>query len=127
MPQANPYQIAVVRIFVHDLDQAVDFYAKSVGMSLLVRKDEFGWAEFDAGGCGLAIERLERDDREASDLVGRYVGVSLRVPDIEKTHRDLVDRGVHFLSPPSRQPWGGVLAHFRDPEGNVLTLLGDSP
>ncbi|MCC6917989.1 MAG: hypothetical protein IT548_02225 [Alphaproteobacteria bacterium] len=30
-----------------------------------------------------------------------------------------------FLAPPERQPWGGTLAHFRDPSGNGLTLLGE--
>lgn len=36
----------------------------------------------------------------------------------------LLARGVEFLAPPQRMPWGGVLAHFRDPDGNVLTLVG---
>src|SRR4029450_10331043 len=40
------------------------------------------------------------------------------------THRTLVARGVVFTAPPERQPWGGVLAHSRDPDGNVLSLLG---
>ncbi len=29
-----------------------------------------------------------------------------------------------FTMPPTKQPWGGVLAHLKDPDGNVLTLLG---
>jgi hypothetical protein len=33
-------------------------------------------------------------------------------------------RGVEFLSPPERQPSNGTLAHLRDPDGNILTLLG---
>ena len=36
----------------------------------------------------------------------------------------LLARGVEFLAPPQRMPWGGVLANFRDPDGNVLTLVG---
>jgi hypothetical protein len=28
------------------------------------------------------------------------------------------------LAPPEVMPWGGVLAHLRDPDGNVLTLVG---
>ena len=32
--------------------------------------------------------------------------------------------GVVFLGPPERQAWGGVLGHFKDTSGNVLTLLG---
>ena len=34
------------------------------------------------------------------------------------------ERGVQFIEPPEKQPWGGVLAHLRDPDGNILTLLG---
>jgi predicted enzyme related to lactoylglutathione lyase len=30
-----------------------------------------------------------------------------------------------FLAPPERMPWGGVRAHFRDPDGNVVTLMSD--
>lgn len=33
-------------------------------------------------------------------------------------------RGVHFTDPPEEQPCGGSLAHFPDPVGNILTLLG---
>ena len=52
------------------------------------------------------------------------MGVSLAVPDIFGAHKALTDRGVEFIAPPEKQPWGGVLAHLRDPDGNVITLLG---
>jgi predicted enzyme related to lactoylglutathione lyase len=121
----NPsYDVAVVRLFVHDWERAVRFYTEALGMALESRADEFGWAQFATGPCRLAIERLAADDPEARALVGRYVGVSLRVPDIHATYRTLSERGVEFLSPPEKQAWGGTLAHLRDPEGNVLTLLG---
>jgi predicted enzyme related to lactoylglutathione lyase len=119
------YDVAVVRVFVHDWPRAVAFYADTLGMRIVTRKDEYKWAEFDVGGCTLAIEELARDDPEAAELVGRYVGISIRVPDIDATYRELTARGVDFRSAPRRQPWGGVLAHLADPEGNVLTLLGE--
>jgi lactoylglutathione lyase len=118
------YDLAVVRLFVRDWERAVRFYTDVLGMKLEARADEFGWAQFATGACFLAVERLAPDDPEAAGLVGRFVGVSLRVPDIEETYRTLVERGVEFSSPPCKQPWGGTLAHLRDPEGNVLTLLG---
>lgn len=124
MVSKTTYELAVVRVFVHDWEAAVSFYADQLGMTLTNRADEFGWAEFSVGEGGLAIERLARSDEEAPDLVGRYVGISLRVPDIDAAHRELVGRGVRFLTPPSLQPWGGVMAHLEDPEGNVLTLIG---
>jgi lactoylglutathione lyase len=120
----QPYQLAVVRIFVRDFDQAVRFYMGTLGMALESRADEFGWAQFSTGSCSLAIERLAPDDSEAPALVGRYAGVSLRVCDIDATYRALISRGVEFLAPPEKQAWGGTLAHLRDPEGNVLTLIG---
>jgi predicted enzyme related to lactoylglutathione lyase len=121
----NPsYELAVVRLFVHDWERAVQFYTEALGMTIERRADEFGWAQFATGPCSLAVERLHRDDPEAAALVGRYVGVSLRVPDLEGAYHTLVERGVEFLSPPEKQAWGGTLAHLRDPEGNVLTLLG---
>ncbi len=40
-----------------------------------------------------------------------------------ESYAELRARGVEFLAPPEQQPWGGVLAHFRDPDPNVLTLL----
>ena len=46
--------------------------------------------------------------------------------DIDAKHAELSAKGVDFLAPPERMPWGGVLAHFRDPEGNVLTLVGSA-
>ncbi len=83
-----------------------------------------GWAQLATGEGQLALERVQPGDEESEALVGRYVGVSLQVEDIHATHKTLVDRGVEFTMPPTKQPWGGVLAHLKDPDGNVLTLLG---
>jgi predicted enzyme related to lactoylglutathione lyase len=73
----------------------------------------------------LAIERLAPESGDnANALVGRFLGVSLAVADIQATYEQLFARGVDFLAPPEPMPWGGVLAHFRDPDGNVLSLVG---
>jgi lactoylglutathione lyase len=87
-----------VRVFARDWDAVCDFYRDTLGLP----------------------ERY----RNADALTGRMLGVSLQVDDILATYEALRKRGVDFLEPPKRQPWGGCLAHFRDPEGNVLTLLG---
>lgn len=118
------YELYAVRIFVTDWEQALAFYADKLGMSVLFAGPEVGWAELDTGSARLALERVDPDDEEAAALTGRFVAVSLRVEDIQATFVELTSRGVGFLGPPERQPWGGVLAHFRDSDGNVLTLLG---
>jgi len=117
------YKLKAVRIYVTDWDRALDFYSNTLGMPVVFAGSETGWAEFDTGEAHLAIERVSPDDTEGDDLVGRFVSVSLQVDDIQAIYETLRTRGVEFLEPPETQPWGGVLAHFRDPDGNVLTLL----
>ena len=118
------YKLYAVRVFVTDWDRAFSFYSKTLEMSVRFAGPEIGWAEFDVGGARLAVERAAPDDAEAGVLVGRFVGLSLEVDDIQARYDGLRSRGVEFLGAPEKQPWGGVLAHFRDPDGNVLTLLG---
>jgi catechol 2,3-dioxygenase-like lactoylglutathione lyase family enzyme len=134
------YRLAFVRVFVTDWDRALRFYAHTLGMPVMFRSDELGWAQLGtdgppgpggARGAQLALERVQAGYEapvpgSEEPLVGRFVGVSLEVPDVYETYKMLSERGVSFVSAPERQPWGGVLAHFSDPDGNVLTLFGAS-
>ena len=126
MTTDRTYTAFAIRVFVTDWEAALRFYSETLGIPVSFESAEMGWAQLDTGECNLALERLAPDDPEAPGLLGRYVGVSLRVPDIEALYKDLVNRGVEFLGAPEAQPWGGVLAHLKDLEGNTLTLLGSS-
>lgn len=117
-------ELYAIRIFVLQWDEACGFYGETLGLKERFRNDEIGWAEFDLDGPCIGLERVDPDDSEGNALVGRFVGLSLRVEDLAKSYRDLVAQGVRFTAPPETQPWGGSLAHFEDPDGNVLTLLG---
>jgi lactoylglutathione lyase len=44
------------------------------------------------------------------------------VQDIDATYTALVAAGVEFDMPPTKQPWGGTLALFKDPDGNIFYL-----
>ena len=118
------YKLFAVRVFVSDWERALHFYTETLGIPTSYRSDELGWAQLATGEGQLALERVAPDDAEGQRFVGRFVGVSLQVEDIHALHQQLVERGVEFLSPPRAQPWGGVLAHLKDPDGNVITLLG---
>ncbi|MCS5635485.1 MAG: VOC family protein [Myxococcota bacterium] len=123
------YSLILVRVFVSDLERSIAFYTKALGMELDTRTDDMGWAELSTGACNLALEQLDPQaasgpGEDDESLVGRFVGVSLSVPDVYARYEDLMNRGVEFLGPPEVMPWGGVLAHFRDPDKNVLTLVG---
>jgi predicted enzyme related to lactoylglutathione lyase len=113
-----------LRVFALDWERLTDFYESAVGLPVRYKNSDMGWAEFDVGEASLAVERVRPEDAEAEALTRRFLGVSLAVDDIQSAYATLRDRNVHFLAPPAQQPWGGWLAHFQDPEGNVLTLLG---
>ena len=119
-------ELYAVRIFVRDWEKACAFYGTILGLPERFRNDSFGWAEYDVGGPCLGIERVTPGDNESEALVGRFVGISLQVPDIAETYNALTQQGVVFSFPPEKQDWGGELAQFQDPDGNVLTLLGQN-
>ncbi len=116
-------KIYAIRIFVTQWQEACNFYGELLGLPERYRNDEFGWAEYDLEGPCLGLERCAADDQESLSYVGRFVGVSLMVDDIQSTYRSLQDKGVPFDGPPEKQTWGGTLAFCRDPDGNVLTLI----
>lgn len=117
-------KLYVIRIFVDDWDKACDFYQNILNLPLKFSDAKMGWAEFDVGGVSLGIERTEESDDAEEKFVGRFLGVSLQVENIQSKYEELKAQGVEFTSPPEKQPWGGTLAHFKDTSGNTLTLLG---
>ena len=118
------YKLSNVRVFVTDWARAIRFYTDTLEMAAAYRSDEIGWAQMATGESHLALERVDASDSEGRALVGRFLGISLQVADIFATHKFLAARGVEFVAFPEKQPWSGVLAHLRDPDGNILTLVG---
>ena len=111
-------QIYGVRVWVDDMDAARKFYGETLGLTPVWEMDEA--VGYDLGATLI----VEPDSPSGGErLVGRFVGVSISVPDIQAAYDDLTEKGVPFLGPPEKMPWGGTLAHFKDPAGNVLTLM----
>jgi catechol 2,3-dioxygenase-like lactoylglutathione lyase family enzyme len=118
------YRLYAVRIFSLNWDQALTFYRDILELPLTFSDSDTGWAQFQLGSAHLGLERCDATDDETQELVGRFVGLSLEVDDIFSEYHHLCSKGVEFLGKPEKQPWGRTLAHFRDPDGNTLTLLG---
>jgi catechol 2,3-dioxygenase-like lactoylglutathione lyase family enzyme len=114
--------VQAIRIFVSDLDRARQFYSDI--LELDEHSVETTYVVYGLAGVDVVIEAAPLGDPEAEGLVGRLLAVSFQVDDIVETHRRLLERGVSFLQPPEAQPWGGTLAFFYDPDGNILTLVG---
>jgi len=120
------YKLYAVRIFSYKWEASIAFFRDVVGLPMSFSNADMGWAQFDLGGVYLGVERCDPESEEARALVGRFVGISLEVTDIKSTFEQLSAKGVVFTCAPEQQPWGGTLANFEDPDGNIFTLLGSS-
>lgn len=49
--------------------------------------------------------------------------INLEVDDIQHEFSQLESKGVIFTSKPTKQPWGGWVCTFLDPDQNTLQLL----
>jgi lactoylglutathione lyase len=113
-------RIASFRVFVRDLDRAAAFFQSLLQLRITTDGRAHGYVVFDGGaGLNLVVESVPHDAPEDEQvLVGRFTGVSFAVDDIAAEHARLMAAGVPFDGAPEAQPWGGVLATFRDAADN---------
>lgn len=113
--------IDAIRVFTFDMRTARPFYTETLGLRATLTTDDI--AVFETGGARLILETADPDDADERDLVGRFVGLSFSVTDIDGVCAELRERGARLDDNPAQQDWGGTLAHITDPDGNVLTLV----
>lgn len=114
-------QIGNVTVVVKDLKRSLKFYRDTLGLRLAFFDRANDWVCFDAGRTTLSL--TVPWNKASRKLVGVPTGVSFVVSDIERTYKRLRKKRVRFSFGPREQPWGGVLANFRDPDGNRYFLL----
>ena len=121
-------RIGYVLVFVRNWGEAMRFYIDVLGIDIVERRDEDGFAElrFPAGGPNLLVEQVDKTDVGAGARVGHFVGMSVTVRDIQRAFEHLSAKGVRFETPPQHQSWGGMLAHFYDPDGNMWSLVEEA-
>jgi predicted enzyme related to lactoylglutathione lyase len=53
--------------------------------------------------------------------IGTFFNGSFACDDVQATYRQLSARGVQFVKPPEKLPWG-EFAIFKDPDGNQFVM-----
>jgi predicted enzyme related to lactoylglutathione lyase len=105
---------------VKDMDRAVSFYESAFDLKLKFR-DGDKWAQFDGGNVSIALS----SPAESASTEGGAV-VALEVDDLAAHEAKLMAAGATLLS--KRDMGGhGVVAAFRDSEGNIVQLFAKTP
>jgi uncharacterized glyoxalase superfamily protein PhnB len=131
-------RIANAQLWVHDQDEALDFYTQKLGFE--VRSDvtlpelgDFRWLTVGPAGQPdfaitlMAIPGAPVMDPETAeqvkDLMAKgFAGtVFLTTEDCQASYEELKSRGVEFSEAPEERPYG-IDAGFRDPSGNSFRL-----
>jgi catechol 2,3-dioxygenase-like lactoylglutathione lyase family enzyme len=111
-----------VNVFVSDLARSVAFFERKLGLSIVHGDPSHGYVGLSAGSIGIGLAEVSPDAPESAALLGRHTGIGFGVEDLVAEHARLEAAGVPFTMPPERQPWGGFMALFHDPDGNVFYL-----
>ena len=108
-----------VTFWTDNLERMFDFYHDVLQLPLHSRHEVF--IAFELSGIRFNIGRH-------SDVVGqskdpfRFMP-HLGVDDIQTEAKRLADAGVEFIRQPEQETWGGWVATFKDPDGNVLQMM----
>lgn len=120
------------RLLVNDMDRAFRFWAHKVGLKPRFGDVESVYHEFETGAGTLALfdakrmaKAIGRKSRPAVRAGDRAV-LCFAVDDLDATYKRLKGNGVKFLRGPHvERAWMLRVAHFRDPEGNLVEVSQD--
>jgi uncharacterized glyoxalase superfamily protein PhnB len=131
-------RFSTAQLWVHDQNEALDFYTKKLGMEVradvtLPEMGDFRWLSVSPTGQDdvsivlMAIPGPPVMDSQTADEVRNLMAkgfagtVFLTTDDVRSDYEELKGRGVEFTEAPEERPYG-IDAGFRDPSGNAIRL-----
>jgi catechol 2,3-dioxygenase-like lactoylglutathione lyase family enzyme len=123
--------IVHVALVVRDYDEAIAFFMEKLGFRLVEDLYEPAqdkrWvvvAPPGSSGATLLLARASKPEQEPfiGNQAGGRVFLFLSTDDFWRDYRQMVDRGVRFVRPPSEQSYG-IVAVFEDLYGNLWDLV----
>ena len=111
--------VSAIMLGVRDLQQSLAFYRDKLGLK--VKMQEAQLALLDAGPITLG---LSPGHVRLSPQVNGATEIAFRVDNVRAARRALMERGVVFINEPRQVTPTDWAAHFRDPDGHLLSIFG---
>jgi catechol 2,3-dioxygenase-like lactoylglutathione lyase family enzyme len=118
-------RLGQVTLFVADLQASRRFYGDGLGLEPVWEGPSFVLlAAPGAGrtGCRLGLHATDDPARRSAG-----VDLHLEVEDLDAAVQAAAARGVRFLGPAERRPWGARSAVALDPDGHRVELVAWDP
>ena len=112
-------RITAVMLGVRDVAQSLEFYKEKLGLKAIMQ--EPGLALLDCGGVMLG---LSRGHVSLAAHVAGATEVVFAVESVRGAHKDLTEKGITFMSEPRQATPTDWVAHFKDPDGHLLSIFG---
>ena len=109
-------------IRVSDMDRALYFYNKILGLQVALDARKFNHIEVGPQeplakiGLFATGKKLKRKKR---------TGIVFDTDDIYALYKNLTKKEVKFIMKPTKMEWGGIVADFLDPDNNILEVVQD--
>ena len=111
--------VVSIMLGVRDLNASLEFYRDKLGLKVKMQEPQL--ALLDAGPLTLGLSpghvRLAPQVNGATEIV-------FQVNDVRSARQALIDRGIAFMNEPRQVTPTDWAAHFRDPDGHLLSIFG---
>lgn len=115
-------RVVSVMLGVRDLEASTRFYTETLGLKATLQSPQI--VLLDAGSVTLG---LSPDHARLTPQVNGATEVSFAVENIRTAYAALEKQGVTFLNEPRQVTEKEFAAHFRDPDGHMLSIFGPEP
>lgn len=116
-------KVCIIQISVSDLDQAIDWYCKTLGFE--VSKEYYNYpvaVDLVHKGCRLLLHKAENPTHIDYPNVAQTL-ICMQTDNLLETMNDLKTKGVEFIHEAPQNFPDGLYAAFRDPFGNIHELV----
>jgi catechol 2,3-dioxygenase-like lactoylglutathione lyase family enzyme len=115
-------------LFVADVRKTIEFWERAFGLEpkMIVESEAYGELDTGATKLGFCQQAFLREQLPFRASVEGEAPppfeVALVTDDVEKAQARALAAGAKLVQKPTRKPWGQVVAHVRDLDGNLVEL-----
>src|SRR3954454_296888 len=116
--------VVSVMLGVRDLVASTRFYTETLGLKTRLQSPQIVLLDAGAISLGLSPGHARLAPQTNASEINGATEVAFGVDDIRTAYQYLKDKGIAFLSEPRQATDKEFDAHFRDPDGHLLSIFG---